>query len=157
MEIIFENLTIERAYDIDALSSFSCGVREIDQLIHKKNDGLKSFVCQTPCECYLVKYADETVAVFVVSRRTITLEDSPEDTLELDFLAVKQGFREKRIRSIVIEQIEAKAREDDYHFITTDAFVNRRYSAIGFYLKKGFEIIGEKQINAVPMLKYLEP
>lgn len=27
--------TIERAFDIDALSLFMCGVREIDQLIHK--------------------------------------------------------------------------------------------------------------------------
>lgn len=156
MEIILENLTIERAYDIDALSSFSCGVREIDQLIHKKRDGLKSFICLNPCECYIVRRQDEPVAVFVVSRRSITVDDSPEDTLELDFLAVKKAFQGKRIGSIVIEQLEARAKEDDYHFITTDAFENRKYSALDFYLKKGFEVIGEKQHNAIPMLKYLE-
>lgn len=50
-----EVITIERAFDIDALSKFNCGVREIDQLIHKRTGGLLSFITEVPCEFYLVK------------------------------------------------------------------------------------------------------
>ena len=48
-------LTIERAFDTNALSLFNCGVREIDQLIHKKTGGLSSFVSEVPCEFYVAK------------------------------------------------------------------------------------------------------
>lgn len=35
---IEKQINIERAYRTDALSSFFCGVREIDPLIHKKEN-----------------------------------------------------------------------------------------------------------------------
>ena len=37
------DLSIERAFNTEALSSFFCGVREIDLLIHKKEGGLRSY------------------------------------------------------------------------------------------------------------------
>lgn len=119
-------LSIERAFDTDALSLFNCGVREIDLLIHKKNGGLSSFVAEIPCECYLARINDEPVAVFVFSNRFISVEEKRYPCLEIEFI-----------------------------FLTTAAFANKRYSAIDFYKKCGFEINGDRQGNTIPMFKYL--
>ena len=152
------NLTIERAYTTDALSAFSCGVREIDLLIHKKENGLRSFVELNPCEFYIV-YDDERipVATFVISRRTITMDEAPEDSIEIDFLAVKKEYRKQRIGTILLQEAEERARNSDYNFLTVGAFKNKRYSAVGFYEKCGFILNGKQEGNAVPMIKYLEP
>ena len=154
MEI--RNLTIERAYSTDALSSFFCGVREIDLLIHKKNEGLKSFVELNPCEFYVVyDEAHDPVATFVISRRTIMLVDEPSDSIEIDFLAVKKECQAQRIGTILLREVETRAQEDGYAFLTVGAFINKRYSAIGFYEKCGFFVNGKKEGNAVPMIKIL--
>lgn len=45
MEINKDNeLVIERASDMKALSSFNCGVRAIDILIHRHSRGLYDFI-----------------------------------------------------------------------------------------------------------------
>ena len=44
-------------------------------------------------------------------------------------------------------------------FVFSNRFISieeKRYSAIGFYEKCGFEINGDKQANTVPMFKFLE-
>ncbi len=51
-------LSIERAFDTEALSLFNSGVREIDLLIHKRSGGLLSFIEEVPCEFYVAKVKD---------------------------------------------------------------------------------------------------
>ena len=43
MEVGEDDLIFERAFDIEALSSFNCGVRELDILIHKKREWIAGF------------------------------------------------------------------------------------------------------------------
>lgn len=148
-------LSIERAFDTDALSLFNCGVREIDLLIHKKNGGLSSFVAEIPCECYLARINDEPVAVFVFSNRFISVEEKRYPCLEIEFIAIKNEWRNLGIGSHILNLAEQNAREADVHFLTTAAFANKRYSAIDFYKKCGFEINGDRQGNTIPMFKYL--
>ena len=64
-----QDLTIERAFNTDALSSFNCGAREIDQLIHKKENGLTSYIANNDCDFYTAKYGDIIVAIFVFKFR----------------------------------------------------------------------------------------
>lgn len=150
-------LTIERAYDTDALSFFNCGIREIDLLIHKREDGLLSFICEVPCEFYLIKRAELPVALFVLSNRTITVKDEKYDSLEIDFIAVRSDCRGNGIGTRIIRLAEQNARDADFRFLTTAAFVNRRYDASGFYEKCGFVKNGNRVGNSIPMYKYLEP
>ena len=95
-------LVIERAFGIDALSSFLCGVREIDQLIHKKEDGLLSFVTGIPCELYIIKAKDSAIALFVLSNRTITIQGDRYESLEIDFIAVRSDWRWKGLGRTII-------------------------------------------------------
>ena len=78
-------LTIERAFDTNALSLFNCGVREIDQLIHKKTGGLSSFIKEVPCEFYIVKANEDPVALFVLSNRPAELQQVPQQPQVLLF------------------------------------------------------------------------
>lgn len=150
--------TIERTFDIDALSLFTCGVREIDQLIHKKRgDGLLNFIINVPCEFYVVKHEGIPIALFVFSNRNITIQDERYDSLEIDFIAVQKDWRGKGIGSHILKLAEKSAREAEFLFLTTAAFTNKRYDASSFYEKRGFVRNGEKQGNTIPMYKYLEP
>lgn len=149
-------LTIERAFDTDALSSFNCGIREIDQLIHKKEGGLRSFVSEVPCEFYLIKLDDISIALCVLSNRTISILGKRYNSLEIEFIAVREDWRGKGIGTMVIRLVEQNAREAEYPFLTTAAFVNKRYDASGFYEKNGFIKNGKKVDNTIQMYKYLE-
>ena len=150
-------LIIERAYDIDALSSFLCGVREIDQLIHKKNGGLLTFISETPCEFYVVKHEDSPIAIFVFSNRIITLQEEKYNSLEIEFIAVRHDWRGKGIGKRILDIAEQTAREADFPFLTTASFINKRYDASGFYTESGFVRNGERSGNTIPMYKYLGP
>ena len=152
---IEKQINIERAYRTDALSSFFCGVREIDLLIHKKENGLKTFIEQNSCEFYMVSIEQTIIALFIISRRTISIENQEEDSIELDFLAVRKEYRNKNIGTIVIKQIEIQAKQNGYNFLTVGAFKNKKYNASGFYEKNGFIINGKQEENAIPMLKIL--
>ena len=149
-------LSIERAFDTDALSLFNCGVRAIDLLIHKRNGGLSSFVSEVPCEFYVAKIKEVPAAVFVFSNRIITVNDEKYPCLEIDFIAVRDEWRNKGIGTHIIQLAEENAKAADFHFLTTAAFFNRKYSAVGFYEKCGFEINGDKQVDTVPMFKFVK-
>lgn len=150
-------LIIERAYDIDALSSFICGVREIDQLIHKKNGGLLTFISETPCEFYVVKHEESPIALFVLSNRIITLQEEKYNSLEIEFIAVRKDWRGKGIGKRILEIAEQNAREAEFPFLTTASFINKRYDASGFYTAFGFVRNGERSGNTIPMYKFLGP
>lgn len=75
MEIKDGELIFERAFDIEALSSFNCGIRELDLLIHKKNNGLRDFVLHNECDTFFVYYNEILVALFVYSNGTFVTDD----------------------------------------------------------------------------------
>ena len=155
MEVTDHELVFERAFDIEALSSFSCGVRELDLLIHKKDGGLLDFIKNVDCELFIVNFDGCPVAFFVHSKGCLNTEDGDYDATEIDFIAVKDDFREQGIGRIIIDVISNYSIQNDRLFLTVGAFVNKRYSAVGFYEKCGFEIIGERQNSIVPMFKAL--
>ena len=98
MEIKDGELIFERAFDIEALSSFNCGIRELDQLIHKKNNGLRDFVLHNECDTFFVYYNEILVALFVYSNGTFVTDDGNYEATEIDFLAVRKEYRNNNIR-----------------------------------------------------------
>lgn len=149
-------LTIERAFDTEALSLFNSGIREIDLLIHKRTGGLLSFIEEVPCEFYVAKIENEPVALFVWSDRMVTINNEKYPSLEIDFIAIKQEWRNKGIGEHILHLAEQNAKDAEFTFLTTAAFFNKKYSAVGFYEKCGFVKNGEKQGNTIPMFKFLE-
>ena len=149
-------LSIERAFDTEALSLFNSGVREIDLLIHKRSGGLLSFIEEVPCEFYVAKVEDEPVALFVLSDRMVTVNDEKYPSLEIDFIAVKQEWRNKGIGAHILQLAEQNAKDAEFSFLTTAAYFGKKYSAVGFYEKCGFVRNGDKQGNTIPMFKYLD-
>lgn len=150
--------TIERAFNTDALSSFNCGIRQLDQLIHKKTDGLSTYISDNECVFYIVKKGNIIVAIFVFSHSTITIKNEVFDSLEIDFLAVKDGWWGNRIGTKIIEIAEENARQSGFSFLTVDAFFNKKYDASGFYEKNGFTKNDECQDitqDTTPMYKIL--
>lgn len=155
MEINDSELIFERAFDIEALSSFNCGVRELDQLIHKKVDGLRDFIQDNDCDTFFVYNNGILVAVFVYSGGILETEDGNYDATEIDFIAVQEEYRKKNIGRKIIEQISKYSKQNNRLFLTVGAFYNKRYTAQGFYQKCGFEQISERQEHIVPMFKEL--
>lgn len=155
MEIKDGELIFERAFDIEALSSFNCGIRELDQLIHKKNNGLRDFVLHNECDTFFVYYNEILVALFVYSNGTFVTDDGNYEATEIDFLAVRKEYRNNNIGRNIIEKISEYSLINDRGFLTVGSFCNDKYSAQEFYQKCGFEQISEKQGNIVPMFKEL--
>lgn len=155
MEIRNDGLVFERASDTEALSSFHCGVRELDLLIHKKEGGLGNFLQENACEAFLVYHDGVPVAVFVYSNSVLATEDGDYAATEIDFIAVKKEYRDQGIGRKILEVISQNSRQNDRNFLTAGAFCNKKYSALGFYQKCGFEQLSERQGNIVPMFKEL--
>lgn len=155
MEVTDHELIFERAFDIEGLSSFNCGVRELDLLIHKKSGGLLDFIMNSDCEMYIVSNKGLPVAVYVYSQGVFETEDGNYDATEIDFIAVRKQFRKQGIGKKILDIISINSSRNNRFFLTVGAFVNKRYSAAGFYEKCGFELAGERQGNIIPMFKEL--
>ena len=150
-------LTFERTFETDVLSSFFCGVRKIDQLIHKAENGLSSFIAENQCDFFIVKNNELPIALFVYSESSITLNDAIHPSLELDLIAVRNDYREQGIGKRIIETLEGHARDNGFNFLTVGAYRDKRYSAEGFYSKCGFTRNEEEIADAhiIPMYKYI--
>lgn len=155
MEIENNDLIFERASNMEVLSSFLCGVRELDLLIHRKTGGLREFVAANDCEAYIVFHQEEAVAVFVYSKGILETTDGNHEATEIDFIAVLDKYRNQKIGTRILEVIASNSIQNGRDFLMVGAFINKRYSAIGFYEKSGFESIGERQGNILPMFKEL--
>lgn len=156
MEVVDNELTFERALDLEALSSFSCGVRELDLLIHKKSSGgLLDFIQSNDCDTYFVLNQGKVIAVYVYSKGVLETADGSYDSTEIDFIAVQQDFREQGIGRRILDILSLYSMQNNRYFLTVGAFFNKKYSAEGFYRKCGFEEMGDKQANILPMFKEL--
>lgn len=164
------------------LSEFYCGVGKIDEFIH---GNLEFFLDDDMYSFYTVHFeTGELVAMFIFSCGKITrrkgekmeIEEtgSPHtafddgeltdliqyDTLELEYLAVQEEYRDNkkdRIGSQIIEELAARARNEGKYFITVGAYHESGYSAIGFYERNQFcaveEYDGDK--DTLRMYKYI--
>lgn len=155
MEIENNDLIFERASGIEALSSFHCGIRELDLLIHRRAEGLRDFILENNCEAFIVFHQDKAVAVFVYSKGVLVTADGNHDATEIDFIAVREDYQNHGIGTRILNVITLNSIQNDRHFLTVGAFINKRYSAVGFYEKIGFEPIDQRQGNIMPMFKEL--
>lgn len=155
MEIREDDLIFERAFDTEGLSSFNCGVRQLDILIHKKVDGLRDFILNNDCDAFFVYHNGVPVAVFVYSAGELETEDGKYDATEIDFIAVRNDYREQGIGRRILDVISFNSLQNGRGFLTVGAFFNKKYSAQGFYQKCGFEQLSDNQEHIVPMFKEL--
>lgn len=156
MEIDNKELFFERAYSNEALSSFNCGVREIDQLIHKRSEGLNDYIKDENYESFIV-YVDELpVAVFVYGNGILQTNEGDFESIEIEFIAVREEYRGKHIGTKIIEKIEETALKAGIHFLKVGAFFNKKYSAEEFYIRNHFEQLSDKSANIIPMFKEID-
>lgn len=126
-------------------------------------DGLQSIIQDPKFNFYVVKDDDDViVAMFVYSEGKVirgkdeyveivddgcphaVFEDGYiidcicYDTLEIDYLAVNEKYRNQGIGSAIISQLAQLAKGYGKHFLTVDAFHEEGYSAIPFYEKNNF-------------------
>lgn len=59
-------------------------------------------------------------------------------TIEIDYIAVQEEFRNKGIGTEIINQLAALAKKNSKYFLTVDAYHEGEYSAIPFYEKNLF-------------------
>ncbi len=169
-------LTFERATNIGALHSFSCGQEDVDHIIREV---LPDTLFDN--ELYLVKDGEEVVALFClqIENHCLFLSDDTKgkmqagtkpkpnsalvegekfwerfnyDSRELTLLAVKEDRRFQHIGSFIIESILERLANDpneNREFIHVRALNTEEYSAIPFYRKCGFfpAVKEEKGVN----------
>ncbi|MBP5397026.1 MAG: hypothetical protein J6Y32_00090 [Bacteroidales bacterium] len=56
---------------------------------------------------------------------------------------------------LILQAIEDNCRHNSIAFLTVGAFINKHYSAEGFYEKCGFDTTDKQQGNVIPMMKEL--
>lgn len=142
------------------LQDFYCGVPKMDSFIR---DGLCYILKDPKYNFYIVRNDDnDIVAMFVYSDGVVIREKnefheiidtgSPYAifeggyivdkicyyTLEIDYLAVQEEYRNQGIGSTIIAQLAHLAQSLGKHFLTVDAFHEPTYSAIPFYEKNQF-------------------
>lgn len=155
MEVGDKELIFERAHNNEALSLFNCGVREIDQLIHKKTGGLNDFIKDENYESYIVSWNNEPVAVFVYRAGEFLIEDGFLEATEIEFIAVKLEYQHNGIGREIVKRISENSIQNNRHILKVGAFYNKKYSAEGFYKNCKFEQYSDKNANIIPMFKEL--
>lgn len=163
-----EHLNICPLDNLDVLLDFNCGVDKMDTFIH---EGLKQSVENAYCKVYGVYNSDKLlVAFFALSFDALQLDEEDVDDLqqgwsgttvpdltpqyidtfwskvrypaiEIAYLAVAKGYRNKNIGRSLIESIAQMARSQNMagcQFLTVDALATKEYSAVGFYSKCHF-------------------
>ena len=144
------------------LKDFRCGIKEMDNFIHLHLD---EFLSDHKNQLFVVRNEEKViVGMFVLSEGYFydandTFVDSPAygkpfaildqqtnttkiakrySTVEIEYLAVAQEFRNQSIGTEIILSIMDLARSQHTPFITVDAYVTIHYSAVPFYEKCGF-------------------
>ena len=152
-----ETLTFERTSDLDVLSSFSCGVRKIDFILHSKSEqqSLYSFLKDTNNEMMVVSYRNAPVALFVCHIQIESTFKGLALAKQIDILAVKQENQRQGIGRKIIETLTDISKSEGIKYLTVGAYYDNKYSAIGFYEKCGFEPNGRKSNHILQMVKRL--
>lgn len=160
------DLIVSQETDASILADFYCGLQRMDDYIH--DGSLQQFLDNNPCHFYVIKDGTEVVAMFVISKGHLELDEDCKDDLkmkfpdidkspiskmlwdqcmfpsiEIDYLAVREGHRcsDKHIGSFAIREIMTHWTEPEYEaplFLSVDAYRTPSYSAVRFYEKCQF-------------------
>jgi GNAT superfamily N-acetyltransferase len=158
-------LLLDRHSSAEALASFECGIKEMDNFIHHS---LAQFLFDHKNQLFIVRDMNETiVAMFVLSEGFFfddnnAFEDMPAygkpfaildkrtgttkfakrySTVEIEYLAVNKDLRNAHIGTSIIRTIANLAKSQNTQFITVDAYCTIHYSAVPFYEKCNFKIL----------------
>lgn len=148
--------------DFESVTSFSCGVKELDDFFHDEIWLCAKFHYLIPYKCTLSD-SGEIVGIFTLANDVIALEEddkiefpqmSPEynwifkrqssyPAINIGHLGVKSKFQSKGLGQIIVNFVAATFRNDPIagcQFISVDALNNHR--TINFYeLKLGFQFL----------------
>ena len=155
-------LSFERSTSARILRDFRCGIKEMDDFIHFRLD---NYLSQHENQLFIVYDEDNTiVGMFVLSEgyffdENESFTDAPAygkpfsildklsgdlksikrySTVEIEYLAISESYRNRHIGSFIIKQIRKLAESQHTSFITVDAYVTIHYTAVPFYEKCGF-------------------
>ena len=165
----------------DCLSSFKCGIDEMDGYIHQK---LQDSINAKFCKAFSVSLDGKIVAFFALNFDSLELdyqeafdvihrEKNPIDinlefeeafkdkhsypALEISFLAVCKELQGNHIGARIVDEIIKTAQNQTIagcQFITVMAYdPNPEDSALGFYKKIGFSILKKGSKDTVRMYK----
>lgn len=159
------NLTIERADSVSALSDFYCGVKPLDDFIHNLDNGLDFFIKKHLTNLWIVFNHDEPIAFFALSKSNLVINNLDKQTLlnhynweidediflkkssypsvEIDYFAIKNTYRNKGIGRLILSEITNKVLIDKLSatmFLTLEAYNTPSYSSVNFYKKCEFQI-----------------
>ena len=157
-------LLFDRIEETSVLSNFVCGIEKMDDFIHNR---LQEYMDTTPCETYSITMQGEIIALLTLKDDILTLDDDDKDdmrngfvpkpkialetpsyltnkvfpAIEIAYLAVSKGHRNKGIGRYIVEEVVKRVRIEhpDYQFVTVDAYLETGYSAVGFYERCRFE------------------
>ena len=103
----------------------------------------------------------ESIHIAVAERDRIPigvgrLHFNSHEEAQIRYMAVEEGLRSKGAGSLVLEELEKKAKRKGAEY----AVLNARENAVGFYEKHGYEVIGKSHtlfgsVRHFRMRKYL--
>ena len=160
-----QDFEVTEETDVSILADFYCGLPTMDDYIH--GGGLQRHISAHECKFSVVRSAEDgIVAMFVISKGQLFLDEDCKDdlemkfpgigeepivaeywktgcfpSLEIDYLAVRQDCRqsERHVGSWVIRKIMSYAPEyGNPLFLSVAAYSTREYSAVPFYHHNGF-------------------
>ena len=130
---------------MSVLSNFYCGISAMDDFIH---NSLQNAIARDGLDTYFVKKEDEILAVFSICEHTLrTKITSGEyvyyDTIEIEYLAVRQSKQKQGIGKGIINLIAEKMMHGR-NMLSVSAYidVDTGYTAEPFYKECGFRRIG---------------
>lgn len=159
------NFHNEPLTETSILSSFYCGIEEMDSFIH---DALQSTITANACKAFCLYAEDEVVAIYAMNFDSLILKtqeaydllhrdkdpidikleyedifksEQSHPALEISYLAVRNDCQQKKLGTLIVDHIIEEAKSQTLggcQFITVSAYDTHKYSAIGFYEKCGF-------------------
>ena len=158
---LFGDLLYERAVDMSVLSNFNCGISAMDDFIH---NSLQEAIARDGLDTYFVKKDNEIMAVFSICEHMLRTKISSGeyvfyDTIEIEYLAVKNTAQRQGIGKSIIDLIAEKLMQGR-NMLSVSAYVDidTKYSAVPFYEECGFRRIGRPLhalADTVRMIKFL--
>lgn len=175
-----ENLTFASLPNTSVLSSFYCGVDEMDAYVHQS---LQMSIDACYCKAYSVSLNGDIIAFFALNYDCLELdiqtaydllhkekdaidikleyeeifkEKQYYPAMEISFLAVRKDYQRLDVGTIIIDTIFQMIKERAIagcQFVTVMAYDKSGYSAVDFYKKMGFSEIGSSSYDTVRMYR----
>ena len=159
------SLDYERTDDMSVLSDFYCGIDEMDNYIHNRLQA--KINSDGKLESYIIRENDKVVAMTAIKENKLEVKKSDGsmfyiDSLEIEYLAVKEELRQKGIGETIIQWVYNKAQSEHQNckYLSVLAYVDMDYgySAVPFYEKCQFRARKKKHeiAEAVRMTRIIK-